>query len=258
RSCFALAIAALVIIITGGLTPSARQTQAQPVAKGIAFRVKLDPKQVGAKPESGRVLVAIAKEKQRPNFTNYRPPVLPVLGADATLGANTVAPIDNDSLPFPFVKLNDLPAGEYSVQAVFATNYDINLPNAPGNRYCDPVTVKLDAAAGTVVDLTLDKAYAERTPKETKTTKFLKVPSPLLSGFYCRPMEFRVGVVLPPNYENEPDKKYGLIVDVGGFGTRYTAAARLAPDSHFVQIIPDGAGPFGDPYQVDSANNGPY
>jgi hypothetical protein len=25
-----------------------------------------------------------------------------------------------------------------------------------------------------------------------------------------------------------------------------------------VQILPDGAGPFGDPYQVDSANNGPY
>ena len=25
-----------------------------------------------------------------------------------------------------------------------------------------------------------------------------------------------------------------------------------------MQIIPDGAGPFGDPYQVDSANNGPY
>jgi hypothetical protein len=71
-------------------------------------------------------------------------------------------------------------------------------------------------------------------------------------------MESRVGIVLPPNYAMEPEKKYGLIVDIGGFGTRYTAAARLAPDPRFVQIVPDGAGPFGDPYQVDSANNGPY
>ncbi len=184
---------------------------AQPPAKpgGIAFRVKLDPALVGAKPESGRVLVGIAKGKQRPNFTNYRPPVLPVLGADAdAFAADTVVALDNDSLTFPFVKLNDLPAGEYSVQAVFATNRDINLPNAPGNRYCDPVTVKLDPAAGTTVDLTLNKTYIERAPKETKTAKFLKLPSKLLSDFHGRPMEFRVGVVLPPNFDNEPDKKY--------------------------------------------------
>lgn len=234
---------------------------AQPAAKpgGIVFRVKLDPKQVGAKPESGRVLVGIAKAKQRPNFTNYRPPVLPVLGADAdAFAADTVVALDNDSLTFPFVKLNDLPAGEYSVQAIFATNRDINLPNAPGNRYCDPVTVKLDSAARTTVDLTLNKTFAERAPKETKTAKFLKLPSKLLSDFHGRPMEFRVGVVLPPNFDAEPDKKYGLIVDIGGFGTRYTSAARMNPDPRFVQIVPDGAGPFGDPYQVDSANNGPY
>ena len=71
-------------------------------------------------------------------------------------------------------------------------------------------------------------------------------------------MEFRVGVVLPTDFEKEPEKKYGLLVDIGGFGTRYTSAARMTPDPRFVQIVPDGAGPFGDPYQVDSANNGPY
>lgn len=73
-----LAAIALTVLL-GGLTHPARQVQAQQQAKGITFRVKLDPKQVGAKPESGRVLVGIAKGKQRPNFTNYRPPVLPVL-----------------------------------------------------------------------------------------------------------------------------------------------------------------------------------
>ena len=56
----------------------------------------------------------------------------------------------------------------------------------------------------------------------------------------------------------EPAKKYGLVVHIGGFGTRYTEAAGIAPDPRFVQILPDGAGPWGDPYQVDSANNGPY
>ena len=232
---------------------------AQPAPKGIAFRVKLDPKQVGAKPESGRLLVGIAKARQRPNFTNYHPPVLPVLGADVeAFAAETVAIIDNESITFPFTKLNDLPPGDYSVQAIFATNRDINLPDAPGNHYCDPVTVKLDPAAGTTIELTLDKSFAERVPKESATHRYLKLRSKLLSDFHGRPMEFRVGLVLPPDFDREPEKKYGLLVDIGGFGTRYTSAAFHRPDPRFVQIVPDGAGPFGDPYQVDSANNGPY
>src|SRR5262249_38524540 len=145
-----------------------------------------------------------------------------------------------------------------SVQAIFATNHDICLPTAPGNRFCDPVTVKLDAAAGTTVTLTLDKTFQENMPKEKTTARFLKLPSKLLSEFHGRAMEFRVGVVLPPNFDSEPDKKYGLVVSIGGFGTRYTSAGFMTPDPRFVQIVPDGAGPFGDPYQVDSDNNGPY
>jgi hypothetical protein len=258
--CRSLALVGLFALGLGGLTPPARLVVAQPAkAGGIQFRVKLDPKLVGEKLESGRVLVGIARGKQRPNFTNYRPPVLPVLGADAErFTADTAITLDNDSLTFPLVKLNDLPAGEYAVQAIFATNRDICLPGAPGNRYCDPVTVKLDPAAGTVVDLTLNKTFQERTAKESKTVKYLKLPSKLLSDFHGRPMEYRVGVVLPPNFDNEPEKKYGLLVDIGGFGSRYTSAGRMSPDPRFVQIVPDGAGPFGDPYQVDSANNGPY
>ena len=249
RSMFA--VGAVLLASFGGLV--------QPPAKGIVFRVKLDPKLAGAKTESGRVLVGIAKARQRPNFTNYRPPVLPVLGTDAAaFAAGTVVVLDGDSVIFPTGNLNDLPAGEYSVQAIFATNRDINLPSAPGNRYCDPVTVKLDPAAGSVVDLTLNRTFAERVPKESPTHRYLKLPSKLLSDFHGRPMEFRVGVVLPANFHSEPEKKYGLLVDIGGFGSRYTSAGFHRPDPRFVQIVPDGAGPFGDPYQVDSANNGPY
>jgi hypothetical protein len=219
---------------------------AQPPAKGIRFRVKLDPKQVGAKPESGRVLVGIAKGKQGPDFTNYRPPVLPILGTDAEpFAADTVVTLDNDSMTFPSVKLNDLPPGDYTVQAVFATSRDINLPDAPGNRYCDPVRVRLDPRAGSQIDLTLNKSFTEATPKETATVKFHQIHSKLLSDFHGRPMLYRVGVVLPSNFAKEPNRKYGLIVDIGGFGTRYSAAAGLAPDPRFVQIVPDGAGPFG-------------
>lgn len=234
---------------------------AQPPAKpaGIKFQVKLAADQVGKTPESGRVLVAVGPKNGTPNFTNYHPPVLPVLGADAdNFTADKTITLDATSDLFPADALAKLPAGEYTVQAVFATNRDVNVPFAPGNRFCQPVKVKLDPAAGTTVELTLDRAQTAATPKETATVKYLSVPSKLLSDFHGRPMVYRVGVVLPPDFEKEPDKKYGLLVDIGGFGSRYTQTFGMRPDARFVQIRPDGAGPFGDPYHVDSANNGPY
>ena len=226
---------------------------------GLRFVVAIDPKAGGAKPASGRVLVGVAKKGETPDFTTYRPPVLPVLGADATaFTADKVVTLDAESDAFPLTPLNDLPAGTYAVQAVFATNPDINLPDAPGNRYCDPVTVKLDPAAGTTVKLTLDKTRKEDVPEATATHRYLALPSKLLSAFHGRPMSYRVGVVLPPDFDRDRDTRYGLIIDIGGFGTRYTDAKSIPPDPRFVQVVPDGAGPFGDPYQVNSANNGPY
>ena len=227
-------------------------------APGLRFVVTIDPKQVGAKPESGRVLVGVGPAGGEPDFTNYKPPVLPILGADAdNFTADKSVALDANADVFPLKPLNDLPAGEYTVQAVFATNRDVNLPDAPGNRYCKPIKVKLDPAAGTVVTLTLDQAYEDEVPKESATHKYLTLPSKLLSAFHGRPMFYRVGVVLPENFAKE-QKQYALLVDVGGFGTRYTDARGVKPDPRFVQIVPDGAGPFGDPYQVNSANNGPY
>ncbi|MBY0460286.1 MAG: hypothetical protein K2V38_23465 [Gemmataceae bacterium] len=236
---------------------------AQPPNKpALKFEVKIAAELVGKEAQeaqSGRVLVGIGPKAGAPNFTNYHPPVLPILGADADkFTADKTIILDASSDMFPADALAKLPAGEYTVQAVFVTNRDINLPNAPGNCYSKVEKLKLDPAAGGTVALTLDARYAEPKPKDTATHKFLSLPSKLLSDFHGRPMVFRVAVALPPNFDKEPDNKYGLIVDIGGFGTRYLFGAGMQPDARFVQILPDGAGPFGDPYQVDSANNGPY
>jgi hypothetical protein len=242
-----------------GVSRSSGEPEAPARPAGLRFEVKLDPQQVGEKPQSGRLLVGIAKKGEHVDFTNYKPPVLPILGVDVeAFTADKTVVLDSACDCFPLSPLNELPAGEYSVQAVFMTNTEINLPDAPGNRYCQPVKVKLDCAAGTTVRLLLDESHDVETPKETPTHKYLHIPSKLLSDFHGRPVKYRVGVVLPPNFEKEKDKQYALLVDIGGFGTRHTHAHETAPDPRFVTIIPDGAGPLGDPYQVNSANNGPY
>jgi hypothetical protein len=251
-------LVALVAVLAAHCPPLTAQ-HAPAAGPGLRFEVRLAPGNVPEPAASGRVLVAVGPAKGRPDFTRTRPPVLPVLGADADrFGSDTVVSLDGRSDAFPLRPLDELPAGEYTVQAIFACNRDVNLPDAPGNRYCDPVRVQLDPKAGTTVKLTLDKAFAEDRARETATHKYLKLPSKLLSDFHGRPMAYRVGVVLPPDFEKEPNRKYALIVHIGGFGTRYTDAAGIAPDRRFVQVLLDGAGPYGDPYQVNSANNGPY
>lgn len=226
---------------------------------GLRFEVRFAADAVPDPPASGRVLVAVGPARGRPSFTRTDPPALPLLGCDADrVTRDTVVSLDGKCATFPLTALDDLPAGEYTVQAIFAFNRDVNLPRAPGNRYCEPVRVRLDPKAGTVVRLTLDKAFQEEVPAETATHKYLKLPSKLLSEFHGRPMAYRVGVVLPPDFDREPEKRYALLVRIGGFGSRYTDAAGVAPDPRFVQLLLDGAGPFGDPYQVNSANNGPY
>jgi hypothetical protein len=68
---------------------------------------------------------------------------------------------------------------------------------------------------------------------------------------------------LPADFANEPDKRYPLRVSIGGFGTRFSlmtgkGVKDKAETPAFLTLLLDGAGPFGDPYQVNSANNGPY
>src|SRR5262245_33420018 len=142
----------------GDIMPSARllavallAALASPAAAdpGLRFEVRLAPANVPDPVASGRVLVAVGPADGRPDFLRTDPPVLPVLGTDADrFTADAVAVLDNKSAIFPVTKLGDLPAAEYTVQAVFAVNRDVNLPHAPGNRYCDPVRVRLDPKAG--------------------------------------------------------------------------------------------------------------
>jgi hypothetical protein len=130
----------------------------------------------------------------------------------------------------------------------------------------------LDPAKGGVVKLVLDKTVPhEMLPADTDYVKYLKIRSPLLSKFYGRPIYVRAAVLLPRTYNADPDAKFPLIVNIGGYGSKYTRAARYADPSRpsfkawmaddlpqMVQLFVDGDGPFGDSYQVDSENSGPY
>ena len=226
-------------------------------AAGIRFEVTIDPKLVGE--TSGRVLVGFAPKGQPPAFTSSDPFTPPILGVDVPkFTPETTVLVDATAMTFPLNSMAALKKDEYTVQALFVTNRDLSIPTAPGNCYSELTTITIDPAVDSTTKLKLTKTFEEPARKDTATQKFLQFPSKLLSEFHKRPMVYRVAVVLPANFEKEPEKKYPLVVRVGGFGTRYTSSRGIRPDDRFVQILLDGAGPYGDPYQVNSANNGPY
>jgi hypothetical protein len=155
---------------------------------------------------------------------------------------------------------------------VFHSNRDLNLANAPGDLYSDSSKVYIDPARGGLVPLVLTRQIpAEQMPEDTEHVKYIKFPSRLLSQFHGRPMYLRVGVILPRDFDKEPGRRYPVRVKIGGYGTRFTLAGRLMSNRsdfrdlwltegtpRMIMLVLDGAGPYGDPYQVNSDNNGPY
>jgi len=124
---------------------------------------------------------------------------------------------------------------------------------------------------GGVVKLSLTKTIpAEQLPTNDQYLRYIKIQSTLLTGFHKRPMYLRAGVILPKDYGVE-NRRWPLRIHVGGYGARYTSVQRLMAAGsefrrmwlgddtpRFIYVQLDGDGPYGDPYQVNSDNNGPY
>lgn len=218
---------------------------------------------------SSRLLVSFSTDDGRPRFTDASYPGQPIFGMTLDkVELNQPVAIGADAVGFPVgASLDTLPAGKYKVQAILAFNSDINLPNAPGNLRSEVVELTLPVTNGKKVTIPLTQTIESRPNRGRDGYEQVELPSPLLTAFHNRPMTLRFGVALPATSDDsiETAKKEvssgdakGLIVHIGGFGQRSNSVVGLERDPRFVQILLDGAGPYGDPYYVDSANNGPY
>ena len=243
-------------------------------AAGVSFEIALKPG-LTTNALDGRLLLILSS-------TNHPEPRLALDDADArgplvfgrdavgftSARALTIDATDTASL---HASLDRLPAGHYFAQALLDVSTDLRSPNAGGNWMSDVAELQLDAQTRSPVKLELNQRLFDEREKESELVKFVKIPSRLLSEFHHRPIFLRAGVIVPRTYASEPARRYPLWLHIGGFGTRYTrVAGMMDAESSFralwlatntpqmIYVLPDGAGPNGDPYQVNSANNGPY
>lgn len=227
-------------------------------------------------PVSGRLFVVIGRTQSpepRTMIDEAGPAAVPVLAGDVRdLGTGATASVDRSAEIFPIRNLDDLQSGDYYIQALLHSNTDLKSLDAPGTEYSEVQRVHLDPSHGTTVRLDLTKIVPpERLPSDDEYVKYVRIQSNLLTAFHRRPIYLRAAVILPRDYGTEPNRRYPLRIHIGGYGTRFTAVRRLmAPGSEFrrmwlasdtsrmIFLQLDGDGPFGDPYQVNSDNNGPY
>jgi S-formylglutathione hydrolase FrmB len=124
--------------------------------------------------------------------------------------------------------------------------------------------MELDPAKSGTIELKLDQVAKGREFKETDTVKLFEIESQLLTKFHGKPTALRAGVVLPPSFGKEPERKYPVVYEVTGFGGNHFAAinsaARKAWDLNGTEalwVVLDANCRLGHHVFADSANNGP-
>ncbi len=193
------------------------------------------------KPLDGRVLLILsANANQEPrNTVNEGLDTQQIFGVD--VDSASAAVIDGATLGYPRDSFSQIPAGDYTVQAVLnvyetfhrSDGRTVKLPmdqgegqhwnRKPGNLYSEPTKIHFDPTSAATVRLNLTKIIpAIDPPADTKFVKHVRIQSKLLTEFWGRPMFLGAIVLLPDGFEDHPDAHYPVLYSQGHFQQTFT------------------------------------
>jgi enterochelin esterase-like enzyme len=310
RPCVAWVAWLVLIMVASGGALTVSVSKPQPAASNLKFEVSF-PAAVHSGSITGRVFVMISRrDLPEPRLQSGgwgdRPPLF---GVDINqLKPGEVATIDGSTLGYPLASLQELPGGDYYVQALVNVYTEFHRADghtvwahqdqwegqhfnrSPGNLFSEVQKVHLDPATGFDVKLSLTKTLPPvQVPPDTSWVKHVKIPSPLLTRFWGRPMFLGAVVLLPKGYKIHPDVYYPVVYEQDHFNLDppfgfSTEPREAGPDEqeqlrdynvetgyHFYEAWNSDHFPrlivvtfqhptpfFDDSYAVNSANNGPY
>ena len=180
--------------------------------------------------------------------------------------------VDDQSLGMPFERLSDLPAGTYWFQPFLFNGPGTVSFTTSGGLYGDPVQVEVLPGQYARARLVLDRPVPERElPAASELVESIRWSSPAFREFFGTETELEATVVLPRGYRDHPQRRYAVRYHVGPLRSSHERALELMSSGHpfAEQWLADGTprmilvhlhsdARFGDPFQVDSANNGPW
>ena len=220
-------------------------------ADGIRFAVSF-PASQGTEALDGRVLLMVSTDDgAEPRFQiGDRVDTQVVFGIDVEgLAPGADATIDGGVLGYPIDSVDDIPTGEYWVQALLhkyetfhrSDGHVVKLPmdrgegqhwnRAPGNLYSTPAKLRIRAGSGDSYRIELDQTIPEiPDPPETKYIKHVKIQSKLLTEFWGRPMHLGAHVLLPEGFDEHPEARYPLAIFHGHFPHDFGGFREEPPD----------------------------
>ena len=217
------------------------------------------PKEMSATPLDGHVLLLLSdNDEKEPRFqiSFMTAESQQAFGLDVdALAPGALAVIDPSTLGYPAESLNDIPAGDYWVQAVLNIYETFHLANGrtlklppdegegqhwqikPGNLYSKPVKIHLDPKAATTTRISLaekipsiednpkvvdsivgwDSSNDEHTIADNKWVKHIRIQSELLTKFWGKPTYLGAVLLLPDGWEEHPNARYPVIVEQDHF-----------------------------------------
>lgn len=164
--------------------------------------------------------------------------------------------------------LDNIPEGEYYVQVLWDQDNTESRIDAPGNIYSEKQRVELNKSLS--LDITLYKVIEPREIIKHPLVREITFKSDTLSKWWGKPVYLKASVLLPGDYSETSGKAYPIRYNVAGYGGRYNRINSFVRNKatmewwqsekapRVINVFLDGEGPFGDSYQIDSDNSGPY
>ena len=248
----------VVLLILVACASAAVRKKTPPKPASNKFEISF-PKEMNATPLDGHVLLVLANNNDsEPRFqvSFMTAKSQQVFGVDIdALAPGSPAVIDGSTLGYPADSLNEVPAGDYWVQAVLNIYDTFHLGNGrtlklppdkgegqhwqtkPGNLYSKPVKIHFDPKSPQLVRISVnlrnptveqDPRLADRMAgwsgandehkiEDNKWVKHVRIQSDLLTKFWGRPTYLGAVILVPDGWEEHPEAHYPVIVEQDHF-----------------------------------------
>jgi S-formylglutathione hydrolase FrmB len=162
--------------------------------------------------------------------------------------------------------LDKVPEGEYYVQILWDQDTNESRIDAQGNIYSKKQKLVINGSME--FKFLLDQKIPSLKVDEHSLSRVVDFKSDTLSNWWKKEVRLKAAIFLPHNYDK--NKPYAIRYNVAGYGGRYTRINSALRNKGFMEwwtsaeapevinVFLDGEGPFGDSYQMDSDNSGPY
>src|ERR1700677_4621839 len=204
-----------------------------------------------SKPLDGRVLLLLSNDpSEEPRMQiDDSPRSQMVFGVTVDgLKPGQSVTVDDSAAGYPIRKLSEVPAGDYTVQAVLDVYQTFHRANgktiklspdrgegkhwnlAPGNLYSTPRKVHI-GGGGAAIAISLDKVIPPIVPEaDTKYVRHIRIQSSLLTKFWGTPTYLSAVVLVPEGFDEHTEAHYPLMIFHDHYVTGFDDFRTTPPD----------------------------